>query len=79
MIAMTMKDDAFFALSPETENAEGKDGREHDRHEEVGQENRDDRDPAQLRENEQAKHNADRGVQPKHGVGGEFLQDTPTR
>ena len=48
MMAMTMKADACFARDPEAEDAQGKDGGEHDGHEEIAQEDGRDRPPAEL-------------------------------
>src|ERR1700674_1047421 len=56
----------FLRFLAKTEDAEGENCREHDRHEEVGQKNRDHRDPAQLEEDDDAKEHTDRGVEPEH-------------
>ena len=53
-----MKDDAFFARLTEAEDPQREDRREHDRHEEVGQEDADHRDPAQLQENHETEGNS---------------------
>lgn len=49
--------------------------REHDRHEEVGQENTHHRDPTELEENQNAKKDGDCGIETQDGMRGEFLQD----
>src|ERR1035437_4527906 len=68
-----------FRPCAQAENAEGKDGREHNGHEEVAQEYAYDGEPAQLEEDQETAGHIQHAIQGHDLVGGEFPQQGRTR
>ena len=75
-VADVMVIEQHFRPLAQTENAEGKDGREHDGHEEVAEEDTDGREPTQLCKDQDASDHIQGAVKRQNPMGGESLQQT---
>ena len=64
-----------FCALPQSENSERKDGRKHDRHEKVSEENAGDSNPAKLGEDQQTEPNRRGRVKTEDGMRREFFQN----
>ena len=69
----------FLRLRAQPINAQRKNRREHDGHEEITREHSRHRHPAEIRENEQADDDVQNGVKAKHLVRGKFLEQSRAR
>jgi hypothetical protein len=65
----------FFRPGAQAKNAEGKDCREHDGHEEITQENANDRQPAELEEDQQTHDHVHEPIEPQNLVSAELFED----